>query len=63
MFVEFVKGVLKFIQEVDNIKPQNCIVILDNASIHRSSITEEILKTVGFSVAFIPQYTLEMAPI
>ena len=63
MLVKFVKEVLRFIKEVDNIKPQNCLVILDNESIFRSSITEEINITVDFSVNFILQYTPEIAPI
>ena len=63
MFVEFVNEVARFIREVDKIKPQNCLVILDNALINQSLITEETLKIVGFSVAFISQYTPEMAPI
>ena len=63
MFVEFVKEIVRFIQEIDKIKPHSCFVILDNASIHRSVITLESLKAAGFSVAFIPQYTPEMAPI
>ena len=63
MFIEFVTEMAKFIQEKEGIKSQNCLVILDNASIHRSAMAQESLKIAGFSVAFIPQYTPEMAPI
>ena len=59
MLVEFVNEVLKLIWEANNIKPQNYLVILDNAFIHRSSITEEILKTDGFKEIFIPSILLK----
>ena len=63
LFIHFLNLLAKFIEDGEKTKLQNCLVILDNASIHRSKITIDKIKSIGFSVAFIPQYSPEMAPI
>ena len=63
LFVDFLNVLSKFIDDEEKIGFQSCLVILDNASIHRSKTTIEKIEIIGFSVVFIPQYSLEMAPI
>ena len=63
LFVDFLNVLAKFIEDEEKIGFQNCLVILDNASIHRSKTTVEKIESISFSVVFIPQYSLEMAPI
>ena len=62
LFVDLLNVLAKFIED-EEIGFQSCLVILDNASIHRSKTTIEKIESIGFSVVFIPQYSPEMAPI
>ena len=37
--------------------------MLDNASVHRADIVRKYMKRENLNVAFIPQYSPELAPI
>ena len=44
-------------------EPEHCLVIFDNASIHRSEIVRKKMQSENLNVAYIPQYSPEVAPI
>ena len=62
-FVEFLWKLVKFISKEEKVEPQRCLFILDNASIHRSDKIKEYMKSKNLSIAYIPQYSPELAPI
>ena len=62
LFIEFLTKLDRFVQD-EKTSLQNCLIILDNASIHRSAKAREYMKNEGLNIAFIPQYSLEMAPV
>ena len=57
LFNEWVKGFL-----VKELKPGQT-VILDNASFHKSLETQELLKSVGCDLLFLPPYSPDLNPI
>ena len=63
LFVNFMKELVMFIKEREGCDARNCLVIMDNASVHRAEITKQYLWEEGINIAFIPQYSPEMAPI
>ena len=63
LFVSFMKELVIFIKEREGCDPKNCLLILDNASVHRAEIAKLYMWNERMNVAFIPQYSPEMAPI
>ena len=62
-FIGFLEKLLEFIRVREGVDIQRCLIILDNASVHRAKMTQQYMKTNGLNVAFIPQYSPELAPI
>ena len=62
-FIGFLERLLEFIKVREGVDIQRCLIILDNASVHRAKMTQQYMKTNGLNVAFIPQYSPELIPI
>ena len=43
--------------------PKNCIIIMDNASFHKSEDTRKIIKENGHQLLFLPPYSPDLNPI
>ena len=63
LFIIFLKELIRFIKETEQVEQQKVLILLDNASIHRSGEGKEILENENLNVAYIPQYSPELAPI
>ena len=63
LLIDFLKALSEFIEVKEKIGLQSCLVILDNASIHRSKTIIEKIESIDFSVVFILQYSPEMHPL
>ena len=46
-----------------NISDTDLIIVLDNAKIHHSNITLNIVKLIGINIMFLPAYSLTLAPV
>ena len=62
-FIEFLAELIRFIKEKEKVETKDCLIILDNASVHRSLVVKEFMKSENLNVAYIPQYSPELAPI
>ena len=47
---------------IKELKP-NQVVIMDNASFHKSQRTKELIKSVGCRIIFLPPYSPDLNPI
>ena len=63
LFVKFMKELILFIKDNEDVEIWRSLVLLDNASTHHANITKDYIKSEGLNVAFIPQYCPEMAPV
>ena len=63
IFLEFLKRLWWFIEEECRTKIDKCLFILDNAATHRSNNVIKYWQNRRISIAFIPPYTPELAPI
>ena len=63
MFVEYLKRLKQILKEDFEINIMNCLIIMDNATTHRSKITTNFIEEKNLLVAFIPQYMPELNPI
>ena len=63
LFIIFLKELIRFIKETEQVEQQKVLILLDNASIHRSGEVKEILENENLNIAYIPQYSPELAPI
>ena len=63
IFMSFMTKLKEFINKSLNVSLSKTLVILDNASTHKSKDLREFYINEGFNVAFIPAYTPEFAPI
>ena len=63
LFVNFMRELVTFIRKSEKQNKNNCLIILDNCSVHRSEITTKYMQSENINIAFIPQYCPEMAPI
>ena len=43
--------------------PNNCVIIMDNASFHKSTKTKEIIENNGHEPLFLPAYSPDLNPI
>lgn len=43
--------------------PLNCLIVMDNASFHKSEETREIIETNGHTLLFLPPYSPDLNPI
>ena len=43
--------------------PKNCIIVMDNASFHKSEETRSIIKENGHQLLFLPPYSPDLNPI
>jgi transposase len=43
--------------------PENCVIIMDNASFHKSNETKEIIESNGHQLLFLPAYSPDLNPI
>ena len=57
------KELISFIKDSEGVEIQRSLVILDNASIHHAKVVKDYMKKEGLNVAYIPQYSPEMAPV
>ena len=60
---KFMKEMVSFIKDSEGAEVQRSLVILDNASIHHAKVIKDYLNKEGLNVAYIPQYSPEMAPV
>ena len=42
---------------------ENCVVVMDNATFHKSKATKELIKNTGATLLFLPPYSPELNPI
>ena len=63
IFVEHLNKLMKFLLKNEWSKPNRILILLDNASSHRSQIAKDFLKSCGMHIAFIPPYSPELAPV
>ena len=63
LFLKFLKSLSRFIEEEWNIWLNKALIILDNATTHRSKKIVAFAKNWDWRLAFIPPYMPEMAPI
>jgi transposase len=43
--------------------PEKCIIVMDNASFHKSAETQDIIKDNGHTLLFLPRYSPDLNPI
>ena len=60
---KFMKEMVSSIKDSEGAEVQRSLVILDNASIHHAKLIKDYLNIEGLNVAYIPQYSPEMAPV
>ena len=63
IFMSFITKLKEFINKSLNVSLSKTLVILDNASTHKSKDLREFYINEGFNVAYIPAYTPEFVPI
>ena len=63
IFVLFVDRLKEWIEEWNRFDYANVILILDNWPSHRSFKSKQKLRELGYLVAFLPQYSLHLAPV
>ena len=63
LIIDFLRELVRFVKESEGVEPEHCLVILDNASIHRSEIVRKKMQSENLNMAYIPQYSPELAPI
>ena len=63
IFVLFVDRLKEWIEEWNRFDYANVILILDNWPFHRSSKSKQKLRELGYLVAFLPQYSPQLAPV
>ena len=63
MILDYLRELVRFIKESEKVETRHYLIILDNASVHRAEIVREYMKSEHMSIAFIPQYSPELAPI
>ena len=63
LIIEFLKELIWFIKDCEKVEPKDCLIMLDNASVHRADIVRKYMKRENLNVAFIPQYSPELASI
>ena len=63
MFIQYLLNLDKFVEEVWSSNMSKWLIILDNATTHRSKKTTEFCKKQNWTLAFIPSYMYELAPI
>ena len=63
VFIMFIDKLKKWVSEWNNFNYANIILTMDNCSSHRSLKTKEKLKNLGYLVAYLPQYSPQLAPV
>ena len=63
LIIEFLRELIWFIKDCEKVEPKDCLIMLDNASVYRADIVRKFMKRDNLNVAFIPQYSPELAPI
>lgn len=43
--------------------PENCVIVMDNASFHKSDKTKELIEKHGHRLLFLPTYSPDLNPI
>ncbi|BAP58254.1 transposase [Thioploca ingrica] len=43
--------------------PLNCVIIMDNASFHRSAPIRQLIEDAGHDLEFLPTYSPDLNPI
>ena len=62
-FVEYLEQLSNFLLAKTGVLLKNWLVIVDNASIHRASYVKKYIEDKKLSVAYLPTYSPEMAPV
>ena len=62
-FVEYLNQLADFLGKKNGVWLKNWLIILDNVSIHRSSSIMKYITDKRLSMAFLPTYSPEMAPV
>ena len=63
VFIQYLKELECFLIRKIGVLLSNWLLIMDNASIHRSSKMKEFIEEKKLSVAYIPAYSPELAPV
>ena len=63
LFIEFLDELKRFIKDKLGTSIQKWLIILDNASIHRSEVVKDYIVQNSLHFAYIPTYSPELAPI
>ena len=61
--VEYLKELLNYLEIKHSTWSSQIQLLLDNASIHRAQIVRDYIESSGASIAFIPAYSPELAPV
>ena len=63
IFADFLKALKSFIQDEMKSNPNDWLILMDNASIHRSKIVKDTIHQEKLKIAFIPTYSPDLALI
>ena len=50
LFADFLINLIRFIKESEGIEPKDCLILLDNASVHRAGIVRNYMKNECLNV-------------
>ena len=63
LFIEYLTYLMNFLTNKNAAKRNNILIILDNASSHKTGSVKEFIEKWGAHTAFIPTYSPELAPV
>ena len=63
LFIIFLKELIRFIKEKEQVEQQKLLILLDSAFIHRSGKAKEILENENLNSVNIRQYNPELVHI
>ena len=52
-----------FISKLVKVLPKGTVIVLDNASFHKSELARELVETAGCFLLFLPAYSPDLNPI
>ena len=63
IFIEFIKEFGKFLLDRNGLHLFKCLIIMNNASVHRSTLMKNYFNENHLNVVFLPAYSPELAPV
>ena len=63
VFIVFIDKLKEWVSKWNNFDYANIILTMDNCSSHRSLKTKEKLRKLGYLIAYLSQYSPELAPV